>query len=54
MTDLRLYDDFFNKKSFSSFPDTYQDNIGKGNSIFTGETNKNNSNFKVKELEVFK
>ena len=54
MTDLRLYDDFFNKKSYSSFPDTYQDNIGKGNSIFTGETNKNNSNFKVKELEVFK
>ena len=30
----------------------YQDNSGKGNSIFSGDNNTNN--FKLKELEVFK
>ena len=36
--------------SFQSYPDI----LGKGKSIFTGDLNQNNSNFTVKELEVFK
>ena len=38
----------------SNFPDAYEDSIGKGNSIFSGDTNNNNKDFKVKEIEVFK
>ena len=52
--DLSVYNDFFNTSSYSNFPSTYQDNIGKGKSIFTGDTNNSNENFKVKEIEVFK
>ena len=33
---------------------SYQDVLGKGNSIFTGDLNNDNINFKLKEIEVFK
>ena len=51
--DLYVYNDF-NNGICSGFPCTYQDSIGKGKSIFTGDTNNNTTNFKVKEIEVFK
>ena len=52
--DLWVTNDFFNNGIHSSFPYTYEDSIGKGKSIFTGDTNNNTTNFKVKEIEVFK
>ena len=50
--DLYIRNDFINNKINSNFPYTYQDNLGKGKSIFTGDSN--NPNFNVKEIEVFK
>ena len=52
--DLGIYQDFIKKGGWSGFPFTYQDSIGKGKSIFTGDPNNNNSNFKIKEIEIFK
>ena len=52
--DLRIYKDFIKKGSYSRFPYTYQDNIGKGKSIFTGNLNNNSIKFKLKEIEIFK
>jgi len=46
--------DFFNTNSFAKFPYSYQDIIGKGNSIFTGDLNNSNTCFKLNEIEVFK
>ena len=40
--------------SGSSFPHSYQDILGKGRSIFTGDLNNNNGNINLKEIEVFK
>ena len=40
--------------SYSNFPHSYQDILGKGKSIFTGDLNNNNQNFNLKEIEVFK
>ena len=40
--------------SYSNFPYGYQDSLGKGKSIFTGDLNNNNTGFKLKEIEVFK
>ena len=51
-SDLGLCQDFLNGGGWSSFPYTYQDSLGKGKSIFTGDNN--NGGFKVKEIEVFK
>ena len=51
--DLKIIDNYLNNSnSYSLIGHTYQDILGKGNSIFSGDTN--NSHFKVKELEVFK
>ena len=50
--DLGLYPDFIKKGGYSNFPLIYQDSLGKGKSIFTG--NNNNDNFKLKEIEIFK
>ena len=51
--DLYLYNNFTNANSNGSgFPSSYQDTLGKGKSIFTGDIN--NSYFKLKEVEVFK
>ena len=52
--DLGMYPDILNKGGWSSFPNTYKDILGKGKSIFTGKDNNNGSEFKIKEIEVFK
>ena len=53
--DLYISNDFSNNnKSYVNFPYSYKDNIGKGKSIFTGDSNNNNDIFKIKEIEVFK
>ena len=54
-TDLYLYNNFMNDNSNGSrFPGSFQDTLGKGKSIFTGDFNNNNKYFKLKEIEVFK
>ena len=50
--DLGVCGDILKDGGWSYFPKTYQDIIGKGKSIFTGDSN--NSNFKKKGIEVFK
>ena len=52
--DLYVRNDFFNNNIYSNFPCAYKDSIGKGKSIFTGDASNYTSNFKVKEIEVFK
>ena len=52
--ELYVRNDFFNNNIYSNFPYTYEDNIEKGKSIFTGDSNNNITNFKIKEIEVFK
>ena len=45
----------FTKTDFQSyFPSTYLDTLGKGKSIFSGNSDNENSYFKIKEIEVFK
>ena len=52
--DLWFYMNFLNNNNCQTgFPTTYQDNIGKGKSIFTGDLNNNNINIKLIEMEVF-
>ena len=43
-----------NNSNYSYFPYSYQDNLGKGKSIFTGDLNNSNRQFTLKEIEVFK
>ncbi len=45
--------DFLNNDSYANFPYSYQDVLGKGKSIFTGDLNNDKIYFKLKELEVF-
>ena len=53
--DLYIYNNYLNNKnSGTTLGCAYQDILGKGRSVFTGDENNNNSNFKVKELEVYK
>jgi len=52
--DIASYSDFINKDFCSKFPQKYEDILGKGNSIFTGDPNKKTDNFKIKEIEVLK
>ena len=53
--DLYFPSNFIGDNSnFSRFPYSYQDTLGKGKSIFTGDSNNNNQYFKLKEIEVFK
>ena len=52
--DIKIFEDFNNTDSRSKFPDDYEDSLGKGKSIFTGDLNNDNFYFKVKEIEVFK
>ena len=42
----------FNSTHYTNFPHSYKDVLGKGYSIFKGDTN--NYNFNLKEIEVFK
>ena len=44
----------YKNKCQSNFPHSYQDTLGKGKSLFTGDFNNNNSYFIIKEIEVFK
>ena len=50
---IYLPSDFKNDYCKSGFPDVFQDVLGKGKSIFTGDKNNNNNTFKIKEVEVF-
>jgi len=48
--DIQIY----KNSSYSGFPHSYQDILGKGKSIFTGDLNNSKQSFKLKEIEVFK
>ena len=51
--DIYVSEDFTNKNnSYCGFPYTYEDTLGKGKSIFTGDINS--QELKIKEVEVFK
>ena len=51
-SDIYCYNNFCDKNCcFSGFPVSYQDVLGKGKSIFTGDVN--NQYFILKEIEVF-
>ena len=50
--DIRTYTDYLNEKSYSNFPENYEDSLGKGYSLFTSD--QNNKSFQMKEIEVFK
>ena len=52
--DIKIFEDFNQSEAKSQFPDDYEDCLGKGKSIFTGDLNNDNGYFKVKEIEVFK
>ena len=45
--------DFLKQDSYSNFPCTYKDVLGRGKSIFTSEPNNKICDFKIKETEVF-
>ena len=53
-TDLSVNSNFVNKGGYSYFPNTFQVILWKGKSIFTENINNSTSNFKLKEIEVFK
>ena len=53
-SDISIYGDFLKKDSYSVFPERYDDTIGKGKCIFTGNTNSSKTELKIKEIEVFK
>ena len=48
--DIKIY----KNDTYANFPNSYQDILSKGKSIFTGDSDNNNKNFKLKEIEVFK
>ena len=52
--DLGIYRDFLEKGGYSDFPCSYDDVLEKGNSIFTGEFNNGEKDFKILEVEVFR
>ena len=53
--DFYIYSTFGKERNSDSyFPKSYQDVLGKGKSIFTGDSNNNNTRFYIKEMEVFK
>ena len=51
--DINIFDNG-NNYNCSNFPHSYQDTLGKGRSIFTGDLNNSNYRFILKEIEVFK
>ena len=55
---IGFYLDYSNKNCSSYFGQSgyisYEDSLGKGKSIFTGDLNNSNMHFKMKEIEVFK
>ena len=52
--DLGIYKDCLKKGGYSDFPNSYEDVLEKGNSIFTGDINNKEKDFKILEFEVFK
>jgi len=52
--DLFFYTNFGDNSNVSTLPRNYQDVLGKGRSIFTGDSNNNNKHFKLKDIEIFK
>ena len=50
--DIGTNGDFLKNDSYTSFPYTYKDTLGKGKSIFTGDFNNKTDYFKIKEIEV--
>jgi len=53
--DLGVYADILKDGGWTSFPDTYKDILGKGKSIFTGNSNNcDRCIIQIKEIEVFK
>ena len=52
--DIIPLDNFSSSNNTSLFPECYDDILGKGKSIFTGNPDNNNSKFAIKEIEVFK
>ena len=55
--DLYFYQAFlnqYNNNCQSYFPAAFEDNLGKGKSIFTGDLNNNNQYIKLNEIEIFK
>jgi len=52
--DIKIFEDYNKSEAKSQFPDDYEDCLGKGKSIFTGDLNNDKSYFKIKEIEVFK
>ena len=55
--DLYFYQTFLNQNNgncSSSFPRAFEDNLGKGKSIFTGDLNNDNAYYKLSEIEIFK
>ena len=53
-SDISIYEDFLKIDSYSNFPEQYYDTIGRGKSIFTGDTDSSKKEFRIKEIEVFK
>jgi len=55
--DLYCYKIFlnqYNDNCESNFPRAFEDNLGKGKSIFTGDLNNKNKYIKMNEIEIFK
>jgi hypothetical protein len=52
--DILISSDFVNGNNYSTFPSSYIDTLGKGKSIFTGNTDNNKEKIKFIEVEVFK
>lgn len=49
--DINIQNNFFNNNHSIKFPQSFEDNLGIGKKIFTG--NSESSNFILKEMEVF-
>ena len=52
--DIGTEGDFLKIDSYTCFPYTYKDTLGKGKTIFTGDNNIKTDHFKIIEIEVFK
>ena len=52
--DIGINGNILESGGWTHFPHTYIDSLGKGKTIFTGDFDNNKTNFRVKEIEVFK
>ena len=52
--DINICSNFTNDKPYCNFPHSFNDVLGKGKSIFTGDISNINKYFILKEIEVFK